>query len=101
MSWYRWDGEDLVLVCHIQPGASRSGFAGLYGEAIKIRVAAPPVDGRANAALVLFLAEAFGVPRSQISLLAGESGRSKRLRIGRPARVPAELAGLMPDNKKT
>lgn len=96
MSWYRWEGEDLVLVCHIQPGASRSGFAGLHGEAVKIRVAAPPLEGRANAALVRFLAEAFGVPRSRVSLLAGESGRSKRLRIVRPDRVPAELRELMP-----
>lgn len=96
MSWYRWEGEDLVLACHIQPGASRGGFAGLHGEALKIRVAAPPLEGRANAALIQFLAEAFGVPRSQVSLVAGESGRSKRLRIVRPARVPAELRELMP-----
>jgi uncharacterized protein (TIGR00251 family) len=75
------DGS-LTLTLHIQPGAKRTGFAGLYGEAAKIRLAAPPVDGKANAALCAFLAEVCGVPKSAVSLVSGETSRAKRVRIG-------------------
>jgi uncharacterized protein (TIGR00251 family) len=88
------DGS-LILTLHIQPGARRSGIAGLHGEALKIRLAAPPVDGKANAELLGFLAKACGVPRSAVGLLSGETSRAKRVRISGadPARVAA-LAGL-------
>ena len=74
------DGS-LVLSLHIQPGAKRTGFAGLHGEAMKLRLAAPPVDGKANAALCAFLAEFCGVPKSAVSLLSGEASRAKRVRV--------------------
>lgn len=74
------DGS-LVLSLHIQPGARRTGFAGLHGEAMKLRLAAPPVDGKANAALCAYLAEFCGVPKSAVSLLSGETSRAKRVRI--------------------
>ena len=56
-------------------------MAGLHGEALKIRLAAPPVDGKANACLIAFLADRLGVARSAISLLSGEASRAKRVRI--------------------
>lgn len=74
------DGS-VVLSLHIQPGAKRTGFAGLHGEAMKLRLAAPPVDGKANAALCAFLAEFCGVPKSAVSLLSGETSRAKRVRV--------------------
>ncbi len=74
------DGS-LVLSLHIQPGARRTGFAGLHGEAMKLRLAAPPVDGKANAALCAYLAEFCGVPKSAVSLLSGETSRAKRVRV--------------------
>lgn len=89
---WRWDGADLVLHCHLQPGASRSGFAGLQGERLKIRLRAPPVDGKANAALQAFLADAFGVARRQVSIEAGELSRLKRVRIRQAQRWPADLS---------
>lgn len=88
---WRWDGEDLILHCHLQPGASRSEFAGLHGERLKIRLSAPPVDGKANAALQVFLAEAFGTGKRQVSIEAGEVSRLKRVRIRQPGRWPPEL----------
>lgn len=88
---WRWDGEDLILHCHLQPGASRSEFAGLHGERVKIRLNAPAVDGKANAALQVFLAEAFGVSKRQVGIEAGELSRSKRVRVRRPGRWPSEL----------
>ncbi len=56
MSYYRWDGEDLILDCHLQPKASSDEFAGLHGDRLKIRLTAPPVEGKANAHLMAFLA---------------------------------------------
>lgn len=86
--WYRWDGEDLILACHLQPKASRDEFAGLHGDRLKIRLTAPPVEGKANAHLMAFLAKAFGVPKSQVSLESGELNRQKRVRIARPQCLP-------------
>ncbi len=83
------DGS-LVLSLHIQPGARRTGFAGLHGEAMKLRLAAPPVDGKANAALCAYLAEFCGVPKSAVSLLSGETSRAKRVRVEGAAPAAAE-----------
>lgn len=74
------DGS-LTLSLHVQPGAKRSGFAGLHGEALKLRLAAPPVEGKANACLQAFLAEALGVPKRAVSLLSGETSRQKVVRL--------------------
>ena len=71
----------LILTLHVQPGAKRTGFAGLHGGAVKLRLAAPPVDGKANAALCAFLAEICGAPKSDVQLLSGETSRAKRVRI--------------------
>ncbi|WP_315808664.1 DUF167 domain-containing protein [Pseudomonas sp. C9-3] len=91
MSFYFWDGEDLILDCHLQPKASRDEFAGLHGERLKIRLTAPPVDGKANAHLLAFLGKAFGVPKSTVKLESGELNRQKRVRIPHPTKFPAEL----------
>lgn len=77
----RRDGRDLVLDLRVQPRAQRSEFAGLHGGRLRIRLQAPPVDGRANAALIAFLAEAFAVPRAQVVIESGLAGRDKRVRI--------------------
>ena len=71
----------LILNLHVQPGAKRTGFAGLHGKAAKLRLSAPPVDGKANAALCAFLAEICGAPKSDVQLLSGETSRIKRVRI--------------------
>jgi len=73
------DGVRLTL--HIQTRASRTEIAGRHGDAIKIRLAAPPVDGAANAELVTFLADRLGVPRSAVVIRHGESGRRKTVEI--------------------
>lgn len=85
-------GEDVLLRIHAQPGAKQSAFAGLHGEALKVRLAAPAQEGRANRELCRFLAAAFGVPVAKVTLVSGDSARSKRIRIQAPSRWPAELA---------
>lgn len=87
------DGS-LVLTLHIQPGAKQTGFAGLHGEAMKIRLAAPPVDGKANAALCAFLADFCGVPKAAVTLVSGETSRAKRVRIDVEKATPG-LAGRL------
>lgn len=81
MSWLRADGDGVVLTLHIQPGAKRTECAGLHGEALKIRLAAPPVDGKANEALIAFLSKALGVSKSSVELISGETSRAKRVRV--------------------
>jgi uncharacterized protein (TIGR00251 family) len=71
----------LILDLYVQPGAKRSEFAGQHGERVKLRLAAPPVEGKANAALVEFLAEYFGVPRRNVTIISGLKSRSKRVAI--------------------
>ncbi|WP_435628088.1 DUF167 domain-containing protein [Candidatus Ferrigenium straubiae] len=79
--WYRRSGEVVTLTLHVQPGAKRSEIAGLHGEALKIRLAAPPVEGRANEALLKFIAELFEVPLRQVELRQGGQSRHKVVAI--------------------
>jgi hypothetical protein len=79
--------KPVAIRFHVVPRASRTEVAGRHGDAIKIRLKAPPVDGAANAELIRFLAKHFGVPRSAIQLLSGGSSRDKRVAI---AGMPAE-----------
>lgn len=98
--WMSWQGQDLLLRVQVQPRASRDGFAGVMGDALRVRVAAPPADGRANSRLLKFLAGVFGVPPSRVELLAGHGARRKRVRIHSPGPLPAELGILAgPDYK--
>jgi len=90
MSAARWEDRDLVLTIHAQPGAKRTEAAGLHGDALKIRLAARPVEGAANQALLDFLAAAFAVARREVELVAGAQGRQKRARIRSPERARAE-----------
>lgn len=84
----------MELRVWVQPGAARSEIAGLHGEALKIRIAAPAQEGRANQALVEFLADLLGLPKSRVSILRGEKTREKVLLLrGLKAE---ELAGKLP-----
>jgi len=88
------DGS-IVLSLHVQPGAKKTEFVGPHGEAMKLRLAAPPVDGKANAALTVFLAGFCGVGRAAVTLVSGETSRAKRVRIeGIPAAARERLRQL-------
>lgn len=94
----QWDAGDLVLLCHLQPGAKRSEFAGFHGERIKIRLHAPPVDGKANTQLIAFLSKAFGVAKNAVKIESGELSRQKRVRVAQPSKLPElpEFSHLSP-----
>lgn len=97
-AWLRVSGADVLLNLHVQPGAKRTGIAGEHGEALKVRLGAPPVDGRANDCLIAFLAERLGVPRTHLVLEAGQTSRAKRVRVADidTATVLARLAREAP-----
>lgn len=92
MTWCREERANgavvLTLSLHAQPGAKRTGFAGIHGDALKVRIAAPAVEGRANAELVRFIADAFGVPLRNVLLVRGEAGRDKVVRVTAPVKRP-------------
>lgn len=75
----------VMLAVRAQPGAKKTAITGIYGDGaaarLKIAVQAPPLEGRANAALIEFLAEVFALPRAAIELAGGESSRSKVFRL--------------------
>lgn len=82
VAWLRREASgSLVLSLHVQPGAKKTEILGLHGGSLKIRLAAPPVDGKANASLIGFLAKQLDVPRAQVELVSGASSRLKRLRV--------------------
>jgi uncharacterized protein (TIGR00251 family) len=81
--------EGALLHVRVQPRAARAGIAGWQGTALRVRVTAAPVDGRANRAVGALLAEALGVPPSSVELVRGASGRDKLFRI--PGLSPEEL----------
>jgi uncharacterized protein (TIGR00251 family) len=73
--------DEVVLRVHVQPGSGRSAMVGKHGNALKVRVAAPPVGGRANEALLALVAQTLGLKGEQVTLLSGESSRTKRVKI--------------------
>ncbi|MEW6265577.1 MAG: DUF167 domain-containing protein [Thermodesulfobacteriota bacterium] len=77
----RPDGRGARFKVHLVPRASRNSLEGLHGDALKVRLSAPPVEGRANEALLKYLAGVLGVTQQALELVAGRTGRSKVLRV--------------------
>ena len=89
----------IRFTVHVQPRASRTEVAGLHGDALKVRLSAPPVDGAANDALVDFLSERFAVARRAVRVIAGAQSRSKIVEIdGLTAAVARRLLNLQGDD---
>ncbi|WP_255399598.1 DUF167 family protein [Oceanicoccus sp. KOV_DT_Chl] len=79
------------MFCHLQPKACNDEFAGLHAERLKVRISAPPIDGKANKHLQAFIAKQFGVAKTAVTIVHGELGRLKTLRITQPRRIPSVL----------
>ena len=73
--------DTIVFGVRVQPRASRNAVEGEWQGALKVRLTAPPVDDKANAALCAFLAEQLNIPRSAVRILAGERSRNKRVEV--------------------
>jgi uncharacterized protein (TIGR00251 family) len=95
MPWLREAPGGVVLEILVQPRASRTRVVGVHDGRLKVQLAAPPVDGEANAALVEFLADALGSRRSDVSIERGDTGRRKTVRVSgvAAAAVRAALSG--------
>jgi len=81
MAWISVSARGVVLNVHAVPRSSKNAVQGLYGNAVKIRLRAPPVDGKANKALLSFMGEALDIPARQVSIITGLTGRKKRVLI--------------------
>ncbi len=82
MNWCRLeDSGKLILSLYIQPGAKNTRFAGLHGDALKISLSAPPVEGKANKVLIRFLADCFQVAVKQVNIKRGKHSRYKIVEI--------------------
>ena len=80
-------GGGTEIIFWVQPRSSKNKIVGIHGDAVKIAITAPPVDGKANAAIIKFLSKLFGVSKSSVEIISGDTGRNKRVVV----------AGLTPD----
>ncbi len=87
-TFYKWEGEYLLLNLYVQPNAKQNELVGEYDNKLKIRITAPPVDNKANKHLLKFLAKIFAVSLSRIQLVSGENQRIKRIKILNPKKLP-------------
>lgn len=88
MTCYKWQEKDLILYVQIQPKSSKDEVIGIMGENLKIKITAPPIDGKANEHLCRFIAKVFDVSKSQVSILKGETNKIKTLLIKQPQQLP-------------
>lgn len=93
-AWLKKHPKGSILHLYIGPGASKNEFAGLHGDRLKVRIKAPPQDGEANAALLTFIGKFFGISKSKVHLLKGESSRQKDILL---ELSPEEIILLKPE----
>lgn len=92
--WYEWRGEALILHLRVQPRARQDVIDGLHGQRLRVRLRAPPVDDKANEALVLLLSQAFDLPRQAVSVVLGGKSREKTVRVLPGRRLPTWFLDL-------
>jgi uncharacterized protein (TIGR00251 family) len=95
------DGS-LLLRLHVQPRAAANGVAGLQGDMLKLRLTSPPVDGKANQAVIAYLAKLFHLPKGAVTIKSGLQSRNKTVSItgADRQRLDAVLAELLPDGER-
>ncbi len=81
MNWHETSRDGVTIRVHAQPGAKRTEVVGLHGDCVKVRLASPPVDGKANDCLIAFLARRLGVKKSQVSIVRGMNSRRKTVHV--------------------
>jgi len=99
-AWIEARSDGVVVALHVQPGARRTAIVGPHGDRLKVAVSSPPTDGRANAALMEFLAERLALPKSCLRLLSGASSREKRVAIDAALPASTVAAALAPTSRQ-
>ncbi len=95
MTWYRWKEDTLLLDLRIQPRAKQNGIAEIMDNRLRVRIKAPPGDGKANKCLTKFLAGQFDVSTAKIELISGQGNRNKRIAIHAPVTQPEWFLALI------
>ena len=90
MTFITEDPRGLILKVHLQPRSSKNAVEGLHGDALKIKVKAPPVDGAANKMCIQYLAKRLGVPKSSLEIISGFTSRTKRVLLRHGGGKPTE-----------
>ena len=98
-AWLRAAEGGWLLDLHVQPGARKTEIQGKHGDALKVRLAAPPVDGKANDELARFIARTLKIARSDVQLVSGQTARQKRLKISAPLLAEAIVSALWDDDR--
>lgn len=95
-SWLRYDATSrrLTLTLHVQPNASKNEIVGLHGKALKVKIAAPATENRANAALIKFLSETLGLPKSAVAIRHGATGRRKVVEVTGDPELASKLGSF-------
>lgn len=91
-TFYQWENKNLILSIYVQPRASHAGIVGIYDNQLKIKTTAAPIDGKANKEVCQLLAKLFGVAKSKVNLLSGQTNRHKRFCIQSPKKLPDLIA---------
>jgi uncharacterized protein (TIGR00251 family) len=86
-AFFNWQGDTLVVRLKVQPRASRNAWGEVMGDRVKLYLTTPPVDGKANAAVIAFIADAFGVAKNQVHIQRGEAAREKEIHIHAPKTI--------------
>jgi uncharacterized protein (TIGR00251 family) len=102
MDWRRYDParRRMILTLHVQPGARNSQLVGPHGDALKVKIAAPAMDNKANAALVEFLSVTLGIQKSVIAIRHGTAGRRKVVEIAGGPELAAKFEALVKDPER-
>lgn len=98
MNWYQCHEDTVTMHVSIQPGAKQTDIVGLYGDTLKIRLHAPPIEGRANEALLKYIAQLFGVPVRNVIIKRGKQSRKKTLVIYNSVVNPEKILDSMPSD---
>lgn len=89
-TWINQSGNGVIITVHVVPRAAKDAVQGLHGDALKIRLHAPPADGKANEALISFLSEKLNIPKSNIALKSGANQRRKLIMINGLSKLEVE-----------
>jgi len=96
----KMDSQGVTFKVYVQPRSSKNMIVGLHGDALKVKIKAPPVEGAANKMCIQYMAACLGLPKSCVEITSGQTGRTKQVRVcpkegGNPEKEGKRLKGLI------